>query len=309
MGRLDGKVALISGGARGQGATATRFFVREGAKVVFGDILDAEGKQVEAEIRAAGGEVPYVHLDVTNEDSWRAAVDTAVRLYSKLNMSRVSAMQTAFSTDRTLTLAPTPCHLPPSAPSASPAAAAHHTSRPRRPQPQRAAAKQATTGTTAEIGMPSPAILAPFVDVVEIVGGLLLLLGLLTRLATFALLVDLLVAITTTKIPLLLKEGFWKMVHEVHTDWSMLLGALFLFGVGAGAWSLDVLLTKVGTRTSRGGDLIDSTTRPTATGTTARTSTALGELTRLFLRLGFTAFGAPAAHIVMVKEEVVMRRR
>ena len=81
MGRLDGKVALISGGARGQGATEAKLFVREGAKVVFGDILDEAGHQVEAEIRAAGGEATYVHLDVTNEESWRAAVDTAVRLY------------------------------------------------------------------------------------------------------------------------------------------------------------------------------------------------------------------------------------
>jgi len=86
MGRLDGKVALMSGGARGQGATEARLFVREGAKVVFGDVLDEAGKQVEAEIRAAGGEVTYVHLDVTNEDSWRAAVDTAVRLYGQLNI-------------------------------------------------------------------------------------------------------------------------------------------------------------------------------------------------------------------------------
>jgi NAD(P)-dependent dehydrogenase (short-subunit alcohol dehydrogenase family) len=86
MGRLDGKVALISGGARGQGATEAKLFVREGAKVVFGDILDEEGKRVEAEIRAAGGEAIYVHLDVTNEDSWRAAVDTAVRLYGTLNI-------------------------------------------------------------------------------------------------------------------------------------------------------------------------------------------------------------------------------
>jgi 3alpha(or 20beta)-hydroxysteroid dehydrogenase len=61
MGRPDGKVALISGGARGQGATEARFFVREGAQVVFGDILDTEGKQVEAEIRATGGEATYVH--------------------------------------------------------------------------------------------------------------------------------------------------------------------------------------------------------------------------------------------------------
>ena len=86
MGRLDGKVALISGGARGQGATEAKLFVREGARVVFGDILDSAGKQVEAELRASGGEATYVHLDVTNEDSWRAAVDTAVRTYGKLNV-------------------------------------------------------------------------------------------------------------------------------------------------------------------------------------------------------------------------------
>lgn len=86
MGRLDGKVALISGGARGQGATETRLFVREGARVVFGDILDAEGRQVEADIRAAGGAATYVHLNVTNEADWRAAVTTAVHQYGKLNV-------------------------------------------------------------------------------------------------------------------------------------------------------------------------------------------------------------------------------
>jgi NAD(P)-dependent dehydrogenase (short-subunit alcohol dehydrogenase family) len=86
MGRLDGKVALISGGARGQGATEARLFTREGARVVFGDILDAEGRQVEAEIRAAGGEAIYVHLDVTQEESWRAAVATAEQRYGMLNV-------------------------------------------------------------------------------------------------------------------------------------------------------------------------------------------------------------------------------
>lgn len=86
MGRLDGKVALISGGARGQGATEARLFAREGAKVVFGDILDEAGRQVEAEMRAAGGEATYVHLDVTNEDHWRTAVDSAVQRYDKLNI-------------------------------------------------------------------------------------------------------------------------------------------------------------------------------------------------------------------------------
>ena len=63
MGRLDGKVALISGGARGQGAAEAQLCAREGAKVVFGDLLDAEGRQVEGSIRAAGGEATYVHLD------------------------------------------------------------------------------------------------------------------------------------------------------------------------------------------------------------------------------------------------------
>jgi NAD(P)-dependent dehydrogenase (short-subunit alcohol dehydrogenase family) len=86
MGRLDGKVALISGGARGQGAVEARLFVREGAAVVFGDVRDEEGKKVEAEIRAAGGAATYVHLDVTREADWRAAVATAVQTYGKLNV-------------------------------------------------------------------------------------------------------------------------------------------------------------------------------------------------------------------------------
>ena len=86
MGRLDGKVALISGGARGQGTAETRLFVREGARVVFGDILDDEGKKVEAEIRGAGGDATYVHLDVTREADWRAAVATAVERYGGLTV-------------------------------------------------------------------------------------------------------------------------------------------------------------------------------------------------------------------------------
>src|SRR5882724_9546674 len=86
MGRLDGKVALISGGARGQGAAEARLFVREGAAVVLGDILDDEGKKVEAEIRASEGLATYVHLDVTREADWRAAVATAMQAYGKLNV-------------------------------------------------------------------------------------------------------------------------------------------------------------------------------------------------------------------------------
>ncbi len=86
MGRLDGKIALISGGARGQGATEAQLFAREGAKVVFGDVLNDAGRQVEADIRAAGGEATYVHLDVTSEDDWREAVGTAVNRYGKLDI-------------------------------------------------------------------------------------------------------------------------------------------------------------------------------------------------------------------------------
>ena len=86
MGKLDGKVALISGGARGQGAAEAEIFAREGAKVVFGDIRDDEGKKVEAAIRAAGGEVTYLHLDVTSEADWKTAVQTAIDRYGKLDI-------------------------------------------------------------------------------------------------------------------------------------------------------------------------------------------------------------------------------
>lgn len=86
MGRLDGKVAIISGGARGQGEVEARLFAREGAKVVFGDILDEEGRQVETAIREAGGEATYVHLDVAQESDWQKAVATAVSSYGKLDI-------------------------------------------------------------------------------------------------------------------------------------------------------------------------------------------------------------------------------
>ncbi len=86
MARLDGKVAIISGGARGQGATEARMFAKEGAKIVIGDLLDAEGQAVAAEIAEAGGDCTYVHLDVTSEDDWRAAVETAVSEYGKVDV-------------------------------------------------------------------------------------------------------------------------------------------------------------------------------------------------------------------------------
>ena len=84
--RLEGKVALISGGARGQGAAEAKLFAGEGAKVVFGDILDDLGKQVEAEIHEVGGEALYIHLDVTKEDDWASAVESAVSNYRKLDI-------------------------------------------------------------------------------------------------------------------------------------------------------------------------------------------------------------------------------
>jgi 3alpha(or 20beta)-hydroxysteroid dehydrogenase len=83
MGRVDGKVALISGGARGMGASHARMLVAEGAKVVIGDILDEEGKALADEI---GDAVRYVHLDVTQPDQWDAAVATATGEFGKLNV-------------------------------------------------------------------------------------------------------------------------------------------------------------------------------------------------------------------------------
>ena len=94
-------------------------------------------------------------------------------------------------------------------------------------------------GRFIKIGIPAPEIMAPFVGVVEIVCGVLVLTGIYTRLASIPLIIDMLVAISTTKIPMLFNKGFWAMVHEARTDWSMLLGSLFLVLVGAGAWSLD----------------------------------------------------------------------
>ena len=85
MGRMDGKVAIISGGARGMGAEEVRLFAREGAKVVFGDILDELGQQVEADCRAEDLDVAYTHLDVTSEEDWQAIVALAEERYGKLD--------------------------------------------------------------------------------------------------------------------------------------------------------------------------------------------------------------------------------
>ena len=83
MGRVDDKVALISGGARGMGAADARMLVREGAKVVIGDILDDDGAKLAEEL---GDAARYVHLDVTSAEDWKAAVDTTVQAYGTLNV-------------------------------------------------------------------------------------------------------------------------------------------------------------------------------------------------------------------------------
>ena len=84
--RLENKVALISGGARGMGAAEARMFAREGAKVVIGDVLDAEGTRVTAEIAESGGDALFVHLDVTHEEDWRSAIGAATSSFGKLDI-------------------------------------------------------------------------------------------------------------------------------------------------------------------------------------------------------------------------------
>jgi uncharacterized membrane protein YphA (DoxX/SURF4 family) len=109
-------------------------------------------------------------------------------------------------------------------------------------------------GRFVKIGIPAPELMAPFVGACEVVGGGLLILGLLARLAALVLFINISVAIVSTKIPILLGHGFWlfslpalgrygflSMCHEARTDFSMWLGALFLLIVGAGRASLDAL--------------------------------------------------------------------
>ncbi len=101
-------------------------------------------------------------------------------------------------------------------------------------------------GRFIKIGIPAPEIMAPFVGVVEIVCGTLILFGLITRLAAIPLIMNMLVAISTTKIPILLEKGFWAMAHEARVDLAMILGSFFLLIVGGGLWSLDGLIAKHG---------------------------------------------------------------
>lgn len=84
--RLSGKVALITGGARGQGAAEARLFAREGAVVVIGDVREEEGRQLEVEITQAGGQARFVSLNVTSEEDWQAAVGASVEEFGKLDI-------------------------------------------------------------------------------------------------------------------------------------------------------------------------------------------------------------------------------
>jgi putative oxidoreductase len=110
-------------------------------------------------------------------------------------------------------------------------------------------------GRFTSIGIPSAHWMAPFVGVVEVVCGLLVIAGFLTRLAVLPLLIDISVAIISTKIPIWLGHGYWRfslpklkhygllsMLHEARTDFSMLLGLIFLLVVGAGDWAMDTRL-------------------------------------------------------------------
>ncbi len=112
-------------------------------------------------------------------------------------------------------------------------------------------------GRFEHIGIPDPNLMGPFVGVIEIACGLLIIAGLATRLAAIPLIIVMIVAILSTKVPILLghdfwifhvpklpRYGFWSMAHEARADFDMLLGAIYLLIIGAGAWSLDAMLAR-----------------------------------------------------------------
>ena len=112
-------------------------------------------------------------------------------------------------------------------------------------------------GLFANIGIPYPEVMGPFVGAVEVVCGTLIILGLLTRLAAIPLIVIMVVAIVSTKLPIwaghdiwifhtpkIARYGFWSMAHEARDDFLMLLGSIYLLIVGAGKWSLDAVLAR-----------------------------------------------------------------
>ena len=99
-------------------------------------------------------------------------------------------------------------------------------------------------GRFQQIGIPQAQYMAPFVGAVEVACGTLLLLGFFTRLAAIPLLAVILTAIATTKLPMIIKNGVWSMLHEARADLCMLLGSLYLLIVGGGAWSVDAWLER-----------------------------------------------------------------
>ena len=94
-------------------------------------------------------------------------------------------------------------------------------------------------GRFQKIGIPAPQFFGPFVGAVEIVCGFLVVVGLVTRVAAIPLLIDISVALATTKVPMLVKSGLWATLHEARTDFCMFLGCIFLILWGSGAISLD----------------------------------------------------------------------
>jgi putative oxidoreductase len=98
-------------------------------------------------------------------------------------------------------------------------------------------------GRFEKIGLPNPEFLGHFVGLFEVLCGLFILLGLLTRLSAIPTLIIMIIAFATTKSEILANEGFWSMMHGSRTDWSMLLGSLFLIIKGGGKWSVDKILT------------------------------------------------------------------
>jgi putative oxidoreductase len=113
-------------------------------------------------------------------------------------------------------------------------------------------------GRFANIGIPYPEFMGPFVGAVETICGALIVLGFCTRLAAIPLIFIMIVAIASTKVPILLghdfwmfhlpklpRYGFWSMLHEARADFDMLLGSIYLLIEGGGAWSLDALLSRV----------------------------------------------------------------
>jgi len=139
--------------------------------------------------------------------------------------------------------------------------------------------------------------MAPFVGVTEIICGALILVGLSTRLACVPLLIDICVALYSTKLVTLMKNGFWGTLHEARTDVSMRLGLIFLLIVGGGSFALDAR------RAATAMKAMPEETLPKVSESTSRPENgSLRELALFFLRLGTTAFGGPAAHVAIMED-------